>query len=129
MPLWATKVAARGCAALEGYLRVEEVRSGVVWISWCDTAAGPERIAVVGLPTAEAKRAAIAIEDADPIGRLLDIDVYDSTGRSVSRYDLSLPPRRCLICDRPAHECARSRRHSLLELQRQIAKLLSAEAV
>ena len=49
-------------------------------------------LAVEGEPAA-LKRLAVAIEDADPLGRLLDIDVLDPAGAPVSRQALGLPER------------------------------------
>ena len=54
-------------------------------------------LAVEGEPAA-LKRLAVAIEDADPLGRLLDIDVLDPAGAPVSRQALGLPERTCLLC-------------------------------
>lgn len=69
-------------------------------------------LAVEGEPAA-LKRLAVAIEDADPLGRLLDIDVLDPAGAPVSRQALGLPERTCLLCGGPAHACARSRAHGV----------------
>lgn len=49
-----------------------------------------------------------AVEEADALGRLFDIDVIDANGVHLSRS----VERRCLICARPAKVCARSRSHS-----------------
>lgn len=43
------------------------------------------------------------------IGRIFDFDVTDEHGAALSRP----VPRRCLLCERPAAECARSREHAL----------------
>ncbi len=53
------------------------------------------------------------IERDHPIGRLLDLDVIGPDGRNLARP----VPRKCLICDRPAHVCARSRAHPLKAVQ------------
>ena len=42
---------------------------------------------------------------------------------AISRRDLGQSPRKCFICDRPAKECARSRRHSVAEMQDYISEL------
>lgn len=109
-------------------------------------ASGGEAIVLVDAPPYELKKMAIAIEDDEPIGRVLDIDVHAAeTGKSsadslrgasthggetarrsgaISRSDLGLPGRRCLLCNAPAHECVRSQRHTLEELKKKIAELL-----
>jgi len=62
------------------------------------------------------KRLLTEIEDNAPLGRLYDIDVIGDEGRPVGRSDIGMQGRKCLMCDRDAHECARSRRHSVQEL-------------
>ncbi len=67
------------------------------------------------------------IEDFHTIGSLFDMDVIDTCGAHIGRESQMLPARKCLICGRPAKECARSRRHSVRELQEKTSKLLKAE--
>ncbi len=74
-----------------------------------------------------AKQCAIAFEERDTLGRLFDIDVLKAPDTHLSRQDLQLPSRRCLICPRPAKQCARSRQHSIKELQLWISQLFLQE--
>lgn len=62
------------------------------------------------------KRQTAAMEDGDSLGRLFDMDVLDETGNHIGRAEMGLPERQCMLCQRPAHECARSRSHSVDEL-------------
>ena len=64
----------------------------------------------------------LALENRAPLSRLWDIDIIDRDGVAVSRRDLGLPPRRCLICDADAKTCARERRHSIAALQADITR-------
>lgn len=64
-----------------------------------------------------------ALEEGSRFGRLYDIDVIQTDGIKVSREEIGLPPRTCLLCERPAHECGRSRRHSVDELVAYIREL------
>ena len=64
----------------------------------------------------------LALENRAPLARLWDIDIIDRGGVAVSRRDLGLPPRRCLICDDDAKTCARERRHDIAALQADIAR-------
>ena len=64
----------------------------------------------------------LAMENRAPLARLWDIDIIDRDGVAVSRRDLGLPPRRCLICDDDAKTCARERRHDIAALQADIAR-------
>ena len=55
------------------------------------------------------KSKCVALEESLPGGRLLDVDVIGTDGVKISRRE----PRKCLVCGRPAAECARSRAHGL----------------
>ncbi|MCI1890532.1 MAG: citrate lyase holo-[acyl-carrier protein] synthase [Schleiferilactobacillus harbinensis] len=85
---------------------------------------GPEAFWVVDMPVAEAKQIAVQFEDDFALGRLFDVDALTATTqeRPLSRQDLGFAARRCLICGRPAKDCARSRRHSVAELQANISQ-------
>ena len=90
-----------------------------------DLPTGYEAFFVVDALPQEAKLRACAIEDTHPWGRLMDMDVIASGPRPLSRTEVGLPERRCLLCDRPARECMRARTHTLAELQARIDVLLS----
>lgn len=72
----------------------------------------------------EIKRVLCAVEDATPLGRLLDLDVLIQSREKLSRQDVGLSPRGCLLCSRPAGLCGRSRRHSVEDLQRETIRRL-----
>ncbi len=74
---------------------------------------GPEAYQVIDADPAVLKRAAVELEEASPIGRLWDLDVFSPGMKALSRSAFGLPPRRCLVCSRPARECARAQRHPL----------------
>ena len=83
---------------------------------------GDELLLSVGNVDAQTlKDLAVKIEDSSPIGRLYDIDVINATGLKLSRPRF----RKCLICDKQAQDCARSRTHSVQEMQDAIERLLS----
>ncbi len=77
-------------------------------------------LAVANIQPQTLKAIAVEIEDASPIGRLYDIDIIDTQGRKLSRQRF----RKCLICDKQAQDCARSRSHSVKEMQDAIDTLL-----
>lgn len=58
------------------------------------------------------KRRCVAVENARPAARLLDVDVYSPEGTPIDRASLQLPPRTCLCCGEPARDCVRARRHA-----------------
>lgn len=79
---------------------------------------GPEAYFIVtgGTNLLSLKRRLAFFEQTYPIGRLLDLDVKRLDLSPVSRRDINLESRKCLLCHRPAKECARTRRHSIEEL-------------
>ena len=107
-----------------------------------DEFTGNEGYFMIALPPLEVKRMTVEVEDGDPIGRLFDMDVLDPDGRKLDRTELnaggspdsgshSVPtankirPRTCLLCGRPAKECARSRVHTVGQLQEKTTQLLT----
>ena len=74
---------------------------------------GPYAILHVGMPAPETKRLCMAVEDSRPSARLLDLDVYHSGRRRLGRVEVGEPPRACLLCEQPAADCIRLKRHSL----------------
>ena len=79
---------------------------------------GPECYYIVlgGTNLYALKRRLAFFEQVFPIGRWLDLDLKGVDGVPISRKDIVLEQRRCLLCDRPAKECARSARHSIEDL-------------
>ena len=101
---------------------------------------GPEGYLVVNGDPMAIKKAAVAAEEADALGRLFDMDVLvindaavpDECGhysltdiRSISRDQLGAEPRKCLLCGENAKACARSRAHSMDDLLNKINEILS----
>ena len=67
------------------------------------------------------KDMAVSIENFSPLGRLFDIDIINEHGRKLSRQEF----RKCIICGKQAQECARSRTHSVSDMQKAVTRLLS----
>lgn len=64
------------------------------------------------------------IEDSIPMGRLFDMDVIAPDGNKLSRAQVGLPERKCLLCGGDARICGRSRAHSVEALQAETQRLL-----
>ena len=79
-------------------------------------AEGPVFLAAVEKDVLTLKRAAVDLEEKHILGRCLDLDVYDSLGRSISRQELGYPRRKCYLCEDYAQHCVRARRHSEREV-------------
>ena len=98
---------------------------GLINLSTGSDSLGPFAIMHLELPPAEAKGRCVALEESAPWGRLVDVDIYDRQGAPLSRTLLGLPPRLCLLCDRPAVECIRLQRHPLELVVRKAHELLA----
>ena len=71
-----------------------------------------------------AKEAGVEVESVREWGRAVDIDVITHAG-ALSRRDLALPARKCLLCGDDAKHCARERRHDTDELRARVRELLA----
>ena len=85
---------------------------------------GNEAIYVLDCDPMTAKQAAVIIEDHTEAGRLFDMDVLRPDGSKVDRQEQNLGARTCLICGGIAQNCARSRTHTVAQLQERTQELL-----
>ncbi|MDO5416801.1 MAG: triphosphoribosyl-dephospho-CoA synthase CitG [Lachnospiraceae bacterium] len=85
---------------------------------------GNEAFYVLDADLLSIKRITSDIEDCSPVGRLFDMDVISVNGEITGRSEIGLSPRLCLICGKPAKECARSRTHTVEELQAKTKQIL-----
>ena len=82
---------------------------------------GSEAILVVDAPARQVKKLTWFLEENTPLGRLYDMDVLSPDGEKLQRET----PRRCLICGEVAVGCARSRTHSVAQLQEKTNEILT----
>lgn len=82
----------------------------------CYLPTGPEALLSVPAAAIALKWLLTQIEDHHPLGRLFDFDLIGLDQEVMSRETLGMAGRQCLLCDADAHECSRSRKHSLDEL-------------
>ena len=85
---------------------------------------GCEALWAADLPAEELKNRCVMLEESEPIGRLLDLDVLDQSGQQLSR-DRN---RACIVCGGPVFPCARSRAHSLFEISEKTDAILRSFA-
>ena len=106
------KIASEAVSAVRSAfdLQFEELR---------DLETGYEGYFIVDMSVVDAKRQAVSLEEQHPLGRLFDLDVITADG-PMSREELGLPGRKCLICGKPVRECMRTRAHSTEELLNKI---------
>lgn len=81
---------------------------------------GDELLLVFDASASEVKTWMMNIEEKHPLGRLFDIDILDEEGKKISRHGFC----KCLICNCQAQECARTRRHTVEEMQKKIQELM-----
>lgn len=81
---------------------------------------GDELLLAIDCPAEKIKILTTEIEETHPIGRLFDMDVIDTDGQKLSRPSY----RKCIICDCQAQECARTRKHTVEEMQAKIEEML-----
>lgn len=111
---------------------VEAVRKAFVteYEELRDLETGYEAYFIVPMPPQDAKRLTCRIEDTHPLGRLMDIDVIcepetsTRTARIVSRSDIGLAPRKCLLCGNEVRYCMRAKTHTTAELLKRIEQML-----
>jgi holo-ACP synthase len=72
------------------------------------------------------KRLTVRMEETHPLGRLFDIDVYDEAGNGIGRAELGSPVRKCLICEKNAKLCGRSRSHTVEELYGRVESIIDS---
>ena len=91
-----------------------------------DLKTGSEIYFISNLPLLETKRLCCRIEDEHPLGRLWDFDVIRPDSRPLSRTELGLAPRKCIICgDQDAINCIRARRHSKPDLYTRVEEIFA----
>lgn len=103
--------------ATELYQKNEEI------VTRSDT--GPEYMASIDGNAFTLKVLMVNIEESSPLMRLFDIDVIDENGNKLSRGS----ERTCLLCDKPAFICSRSRSHTKEELCAKISELIDTELI
>ncbi|MCM6932214.1 citrate lyase holo-[acyl-carrier protein] synthase [Enterococcus italicus] len=96
-------------------------------LSFYSKKTGPEYYFTCSLDSVELKKRMVSIEETHPYGRLVDLDVHwlqGGTIAAISRADLDLRKRRCLVCQKDAKECGRARVHSIVEMQEKISQII-----
>lgn len=99
---------------------LKEGKYNIEYVEIIKKTTGPEGYFAIAIDPLELKKITITIENEHPLGRLFDMDVFDSNHKQISRSDLGINPRRCLICKEQAKVCNKSGVHSLEELTDEI---------
>lgn len=87
-------------------------------IEYYESSDGPYYL--LGLNEKITKEELIEFENL-PLGRIIDIDIYEDE-KSISRTDLNLPRRKCIVCHNDAFFCIRNKSHSFEEVYEKILR-------
>ncbi|CAM3843827.1 Apo-citrate lyase phosphoribosyl-dephospho-CoA transferase [Vibrio aerogenes CECT 7868] len=116
-------------AALEEINRVTEINGFAIRMQkvfW--TGLGPNALITTSCFSAtKLKKWAIDIEDHHPLGALMDLNIIDTNGMSISRRDTHIQPRTCLVCHQDVYTCQRGKPHSLQAYLAEINELILRE--
>lgn len=102
---------------------LETLKSHNLKVIFCEEISkitGPECYIIVATDAHNLKKLMVDIEDEHKLGRIFDIDVFDKNHEQISRSEMRLRPRKCLICNEDARICMRNRTHSYEELIRKV---------
>lgn len=102
---------------------LEMRNSELKYIEKINKITGNEGYLSVDMDSSILKELMVDIENTHPLGRIFDIDVFDKDHTQMSRSDLGLESRRCLICNKDARVCMREKNHSYEELISRIEKI------
>ncbi len=89
-----------------------------------EDALGPWALYTTSVSADAVKRCCCAVEKSLPAARLLDCDVYAFDGTVYDRAFMGLPQRQCLVCDQPARDCMRVKRHGWDQVKERLEELL-----
>lgn len=118
------KAFSHGVECIKMLLQQKEV--DVIYEEIHENATGFEYIASVNAEAVALKKHMIRIEDEHILGRLFDIDVIAPGYQKISRGQLAIKERKCMLCENEAYVCARSRKHSVEELVAEINNMIES---
>jgi holo-ACP synthase CitX len=91
----------------------------LVDITYIDESDGPYYLLTINHQN-DLKLKLIDIENNHQLGRLIDLDLFINANHSISRNDLGINRRKCLICERDAILCNREQKHSYIDIIKEI---------
>lgn len=95
-------------------IHFEEIRDKTGYEAFFSVKSQPKRL----------KEIMLSLENQSTLGRLFDIDVLDENGTKISRTELGLPERTCLLCDKDVFLCSRSRTHTVPALFQRTCEIM-----
>ena len=98
----------------------------VLWSGVKRENTGCEALFAIDGDALSVKRVCTAIEDADALGRLYDMDVLAPDGTKLDRETVGGRARNCIVCGAPGRGCASRRTHMVEELQAATRRIMEA---
>lgn len=96
----------------------------VLW----DLSTGPQAFLIVEKDPGILKQETVEYEANDPLGTISDVNVFavdDDQVSAITREELGLPDRKCLMGDGSAKDCKQNKNHSLEEMYQKIDKIIN----
>lgn len=103
-----------GMGIIEDCLKEKKIK--ILYKEEEEHSTGREGYLLVDKDSHELKQISIDIEEGHPLGRIFDIDIFNSDNEQISRSDLDSVGRRCLLCDKDARVCMRMQSHTYEDL-------------
>ena len=100
--------------------QLDRVKAKLLHWESISEATGNEAFFAVDLEPSRLKALTVELEEQTALGRLFDLDVLSIDGSKLERQT----ERSCIICGLPGKACARSRAHSVSELQHRTNEIL-----
>lgn len=110
-----------GIKAIKNLLRESEIP--IIYEEVINKSTGSEGYIVVDINPIKLKKILIELEESHPFGRIFDIDVFDKDYKQISRIDIGINSRRCLLCDKDARVCAKEKNHTYGDLYNEIVAI------
>lgn len=101
----------------------KEIGDKIIYKIYKDKNTGIYYLASVDMDSKDLKYKMIDIEERD-IGRLFDIDVFDENFNQITRKNLGISPRKCLICNDFAKVCIVTKKHSYEDLVKKTNEII-----
>src|SRR5690554_6815822 len=93
-----------------------ESRFEIINSKYISSSEGPAYLYTLNDDADKVKLQTIEIENNHYLGRLVDIDVYYQSIKSLSRNDFEEKQRKCFLCNDIAFNCIVNKRHTIYEL-------------
>ncbi|WP_125767822.1 citrate lyase holo-[acyl-carrier protein] synthase [Companilactobacillus furfuricola] len=109
---------------VERFRQKYKIIKEVLW----DLSTGPQAFLIIEKDPGILKQETIEYEASDPLGLISDVNVFaveDDQVSPITRKELGLPDRKCIIDDKSAKECKKDQNHSLAEMYQKIDKIIN----